>query len=48
MTYVKIPLKFSGFTLSVSWLDDKTAKLTEVFASIYLYSPIPIPTEIVI
>lgn len=31
----KISLKFSGFILSLNWLDDKTAKLTEVFAYIY-------------
>lgn len=43
----KIPLKFSGFTLSVNWFDNKTAKLTEVFAYVYLYSPIPVPMEIV-
>lgn len=44
----KIPLKISGFTVSVNWLVDEIAKLTEVFLPTSTHTPpIPNPTETV-
>lgn len=44
----KIPLKISGFPLSVNWLVDKIAKFTEIFLPTSTRTPpIPTPTETV-